>query len=167
MHLSYIFSHHFLFTLGSGDRCYLAPCNSSNKYLCASVAAAAAKSLQSCLTLCSPIDGSPPGSSILGILQARTLEWVAISFSNAWKWKVKVESLSHARLSGTPWTVAHQAPLSMGFSSQEYWSGVPVPSQVHLLGTLCFRCWRTNQRKPCLYGAYLLVRKQIREILIK
>ena len=56
------------------------------------VAAAAAKSLQSCPTLCDPIDGSPPGSAIPGILQARTLEWVAISFSNAWKWKVKSDS---------------------------------------------------------------------------
>ena len=79
------------------------------------VAAAAAKSLQSCPTLCDPIDGSPPGSPILGILQARTLEWVAISFSNAWKWKVKVKSLSHIRLLTTPWTAAHQAPPSMGF----------------------------------------------------
>ena len=91
-------------------------------------AAAAAKSLQSCLTLCDPIDSSPPGSPIPGILQARTLEWVAISFSNAWKWKVKVKSLSCVRLLATPWTVAHQAPRSMGFSRQEYWSGVPLPS---------------------------------------
>ena len=91
-------------------------------------AAAAAKSLQSCPTLCDPIDGSPPGSPILGILQARTLEWVAISFSNAWKWKVKVKSLSHVQLFVTPWTAAYQAPPSMGFSRQEYWSGVPLPS---------------------------------------
>ena len=90
--------------------------------------AAAAKSLQSCPTLCDPIDGSPPGSPIPGILQARTLEWVAISFSNAWKWKVKVKSLSRVRLFMTPWTAAYQAPLSMGFSRQEYWSGVPLPS---------------------------------------
>ena len=89
---------------------------------------AAAKSLQSCPTLCNPIDGSPPGSLIPGILQARTLEWVAISFSNAWKGQVKVKSLSHVRLLATPWTAAHQAPPSMGFSSQEYWSGVPLPS---------------------------------------
>ena len=73
------------------------------------VAAAAAKSLQSCPTLCDPIDGSPPGSPVSGILQARTLEWVAISFSNAWKWKVKVKSLSRVRLLGTPWTAAYQA----------------------------------------------------------
>ena len=91
-------------------------------------ATAAAKSLQSCPTLCDPIDGSPPGSTIPGILQAWTLEWVAISFSNAWKWKVKVKSLSRVWLSATPWTAAFQAPLSMGFSRQGYWSGVPLPS---------------------------------------
>jgi len=78
--------------------------------------------------LCNPIDGSSPASPVSGILQARTLEWVAISFSNAWKWKVKVKSLSHVRLFATPWTAAHQAPLSMGFSRQEYWSGLPLPS---------------------------------------
>ena len=91
-------------------------------------AAAAAKSLQSYLTLCDPIDGSPPGSSVPVILWARTLEWVAISFSNAWKWKVKVKSLSHVWFFATPWTAAYQAPPSMGFSRQEYWSGVPLPS---------------------------------------
>ena len=90
--------------------------------------AAAAKSLQSCPTLCDPRDGSPPGSTVPGILQARTLEWVAISFSNAWKWKVKVKSLSHVWLLATPWTAAHQAPLSRGFSRQEYWTGLPLPS---------------------------------------
>ena len=93
-------------------------------------AAAAAESIQSCRTLCDPIVSSPPGSAVPGILQARTLEWVAISFSNAWKWKVKVQSLSHVRLFETPWTAAHQAPPSMGFSRQEYWSGVPLPSPV-------------------------------------
>jgi len=91
-------------------------------------AAAAAKLLQSCLTLWDPIDGSPPGSTVPGILQARTLEWVAISFSNAWKWKVKVKSLSRAWLLVTPWTAAYQAPPSMGFSRYEYWSGVLLPS---------------------------------------
>ena len=91
-----------------------------------SAAAAAAKSLQSWPILCDPIDGSPPGSPIPGILQSRTLEWVAISFSNAWKGKVKVKSLSRIQLSATPWTAAYQAPPSMGFSRQEYWSGVPV-----------------------------------------
>ena len=89
-------------------------------------AASPAKSLQSCPTLCDPIDGSPLGSSVPGILQARTLEWVAISFSNAWRWKVKVKSLSPARLLATPWTAAYQAPPSMGFSRQEYWSGLPL-----------------------------------------
>ena len=89
---------------------------------------AAAKSLQSCPTLCDPIDVSPPGSPVPGILQARTPEWVAISFSSEWKWKVKVKSLSRVRLLATPWTAAHQAPPSMGFSRQEYWSGVPLPS---------------------------------------
>ena len=79
-------------------------------------------------TLCDPIDGSPPGFPIPGILQARTLEWVAISFSNEWKWKVKMKSLSHVRLLATPRTAAYQAPLSMGFSRQEYWSGMPLPS---------------------------------------
>ena len=78
-------------------------------------AKSAAKSLQSCPTLCNPIDGSPPGSAIPGILQARTLEWVAISFSSAWKRKVKVKSLSRVQLLATPWTAAYQAPLSMDF----------------------------------------------------
>ena len=92
------------------------------------LAAAAAKSLQSCPTLCDPKDGSPPGSPVPGILQARTLEWVAISFSNAWKWKVKVKSLSRVQLLVTPWTAAYQAPPSMGFSRQDNCSGVPLPS---------------------------------------
>ena len=99
--------------------------NKHRKRCSTSLVIAAAKSQQSCLTLCDPIDGSPPGSPVLGILQARTLEWVAISFSNAWKWKVKVKSHSCVRLLATPWTAAYQAPPSMGFSRQEYWSGVP------------------------------------------
>ena len=90
--------------------------------------AAAAKSLQSCLTLYDPIDDSPPGSSDSGALWARILEWVAISFSNAWKQKVKVKSLGCVRLLATPWSAAYQAPPSMGFSRQEYWSGLPFPS---------------------------------------
>ena len=96
-------------------------------------AAAAAKSLQLCPTLCDPIDGSPPGSTVPGILQTRALEWVAISFSKAWKWKVKSESevaLSCPTLSNPPWTAAYQVPLSMGFSRQEYWSGLPLLSLV-------------------------------------
>ena len=94
----------------------------------------AAKSLQSCPTLCDPIDGSPPGFPVPGILQARTLEWVAISFSSAWKWKVKVKTLSRVRLLATPWTAAYQAPPPMGFSRQEYWSEVPLPSPAPTLG---------------------------------
>ena len=97
-------------------------------------AAAAAKSLQSCPTLCDPVDGSPPGSPVPGILQARTLEWGAISSSNAWKGKVKVNFLSRVRLLVTPWTAAHQAPPSMGFSRQEYRSGMPLPSPSYTLG---------------------------------
>ena len=95
-----------------------------------SPATATAKSLQSCPILCDPIDGSPSRSPVPGILQARILEWVAISFSNAWKWKVKVKVklLSRVQILGTPWTVAYQAPPSMGFSRQEYWSGLPLPS---------------------------------------
>ena len=89
-------------------------------------AAAAAKSLQSCPTLCDPIDGSPPGSAVPGILQSRTPERVAISFSNVCKWKVKVKSLSHVWLFETPWTAAYQAPPPMGFSRQEHWSGLPL-----------------------------------------
>ena len=116
-HIVTLFSHVFYVA------CISHICNMSH-----AAAAAAAKSLQSCPTLCDPIDGSPPGSPVPGILQARTLEWVAISFSNAW---VKVKSLSHVRLLATPWTVAYQAPLSMGFSRQGYWSGVPLPSPMH------------------------------------
>ena len=91
---------------------------------------AAAKSLQSYPTLCDPIDGSPLGSSVPGILQARILEWVAISSFNAWKWKVKKKSLSHVPLLATPWTAAYHAPLSTGFSRQEYWNGLPLPSPI-------------------------------------
>ena len=113
--------------------------------------AAAAKSLQSCPTLCDPIDGSPLGSSVPGILQARILEWVAISFSNAWKWKVKMKSLSRPRLLVTPRTAAYQAPLSMGFSRQEYWSGVPLPSPENSLrGTQ-----RQVMKKGVQVGLYL------------
>ena len=110
---------------------------------------AAAKSLQSCLTLCDPIDGSPPGSPVPGILQARTLEWVAISFSSAWKWKVKVKSLSHVQPSETPWTAAYQATPSIGFSRQEYWSGVPLPSLVYMY--MCKYIGEWCERKPKYY----------------
>ena len=90
--------------------------------------------------LCDPIDGSPPGSPIPGILQARTLEWVAISFSNAWKWNVKGKSLSCVRLLATPWTTAYQAPPSIGFSRQKYWSGVPLPSPSNTLYWWYYAC---------------------------
>ena len=112
-------------------------------------AAAAAKLLQSCPTLCDPIDCSPPGSPIPGILQARTLEWVAISFSNACKWKVKVKSLSCIQVLATPWTAAYQAPPSMGFSRQEYWSGLPLPSPLKV-STTCL-LWLA-QRWSCDKG---------------
>ena len=95
-----------------------------------------AKSLQSCPTPCDPIDGSPPGCPFPGILQARILEWVAISFFNAWKGKVKVKSLSGVRLLATPWTAAYQASPSMGFSKQKYWSEVPLPSPIWIIA-LC------------------------------
>ena len=92
--------------------------------------AAAAKSLLLCPSLCDPIDGSPPGSPVHGILQARILEWVAISFSNSRKWKVKMKSLSRVQLLATLWIAAHQAPQSLGFSRQKYWSGVPLSSPI-------------------------------------
>ena len=155
---SNFFTHHYLDTLSKTTwlknkhqhywmRCLAVWISmpSTSWYLRA--AAAAAKSLQSCPTLCDPIDGSPSGFPIPGILQARTREWVAISFSNAWKWKVKVKSLSRVRPSAPPWTVAYQAPPSMGFSRQEYWSGVPLPSPYLRAGALnCatfgwWSCW--------------------------
>ena len=104
----------------------------------------AAKSLQLCPTLCDPIDGSPPGSPVPGILQARTLEWVAISSSNAWKWKVKVKSLVRGWLLATPWTAAYQAPPSMGFSRQEYWSGVSLPSTSAYILTRVYYLFTTH-----------------------
>ena len=117
-------------------------------------AAPAAKLLQSCPTLCDPIDSSPPGSPVPGILQARILEWVAISFSNTWKWKVKVKSLSRAQLIATPWTAAYQAPPSMGFSRQESWNGVPLPSLVWLNELIHTQTFRTmdGHRKQSVSG---------------
>ena len=102
------------------------------------------------MTLCDPIDGSPPGSPIPGIFQARMLEWVAISFSSAWKWKVKVKSLSCVQLLGTPRTVAHQAPPSMGFSRQEYWSGLPLPSPFSHLSSQ-YPCVQSCHVEPSRY----------------
>ena len=116
--------------------------------------------LQSCPTLCDPTDGSPPGSRVPGILQARTLEWVALSFSSAWKWKVKVKSLSRVRPSATPWTAAYQAPLSMGFSRQEYWSGVPLPSPwvccfLSIFGILVFLGFSSTPVPPSRFQSSL------------
>ena len=108
------------------------------------LSAAAAKSLQSCPTLCDPIDSSLLGTSVPGILQARTLEWVAMSFSNAWKWKVKGKSLSCVRLFATPWTAAYQAPPSMRVSRQEYWSGVPLPYKCPCLIPYKFKIMKIN-----------------------
>ena len=105
-------------------------------------------SLQSCPTLCDPIDGSPPGSPIPGILQARIQEWVAIPFSNAWKWKVKGKSLSRVWLFATPWSAAYQAPPSMGFSRQEYWSGVPSPSLVLETYYVLIQCFSNMIYRP-------------------
>ena len=105
---------------------------------------------QSCPNLCDPIDGSPPGSPIPGILQSRTLEWVAISFSNAWKWKVKVKLLSCVQLLVTPWTAAYQAPPPMGFSRQEYWSGLPFSSTLIWLvhrKNIFPRTWKKEKQK--------------------
>ena len=124
------------------------------------ITAAAAKSLQSCPALCDPIDGSPPGSPAPGILKARTLEWVAIFFSKAWKWKGKVKSLSRVWLSLTPWTAAYQAPLSMGISRQEYRSVLPLSS----LNGIKF-----DKNKKCqsrTFNVFLLL-KSIFELLIQ
>ena len=117
---------------------YCAPCNLAGSLLGFSIImlsrSAAAKLFQLCQTLCSPMDCSLPGFSIHGILQARALEWGAITFSNAWKWKVKVKLLSRVWLLATPWTAAYQAPPSTGFSGQQYWSAVPLPSPYSLIG---------------------------------
>ena len=136
----YRLSHHrslhisvYNWTIVEGDvNGFRFPFHSKDNFVFASTipVTAAAKSLQSCPTLWNPTDGSPPGSPVPGILQARTLEWVAISFSNAWKWKVKVKSLSHVPLLVTPWTAAYQAPPPMGFSRQEDWTEVPLPSPI-------------------------------------
>ena len=123
--------------------------NAPTKWHRLAAAAAAAKSLQSCPTPSDPIDSSPPGSAVPGILKARTLEWVATSFSNAGKWKVKVKSLSRVRLLVTPWTAAYQAPLSMGFSRQEYWSGLPLPSpQTSWMDTKTRPVYMLSARNP-------------------
>ena len=139
-------------------------------------AAAAAKSLQSCPTLCDPVDGSLPGSPVPGILQARTLEWVAISFSNAWKWEVKVKSLSRVWLFVTPWTAAHQASLSMEFSRQEYWSGKPFLSLrdssqprdqiwVSFIAGSFFTIWATREAQSDSFSKYILLYPHVNYIV--
>ena len=130
--LPFLYSHACMISHSFGsDSCDPVNCSppgfSIHGIILAEILAAAAKLLQSCPTLCNSVDGSPSGSPVSGILQARILEWVAIAFSNAWKWKVKVKSLSHVQLFATPWTAAYQAPPSMGFSRQEYGRGVPFP----------------------------------------
>ena len=137
-------------------------------------AATAAKSLQSCPTLCDPMDCSLPGFSVHGILQARTLEWVAISFSNAWKWKVKVKLLSRVWLFATPWTAAYQAPPSMGFSRQQYWSGVPLPSPMPFSGVweipwhilLCSVVIKTRVSQVVLVVKIHLPKQETREMWV-
>ena len=110
--------------------------------------------------LCNPIGGSPPGSPVPGILQARILEWVAISFSSVWKWKVKGKSLSRVRLFATPWTVIPQTPLSMGFSRKEYWSGLPLPSPdsslEHSFSALALLTFCTRQFWSALMSLWFL-----------
>ena len=137
--------------------CDRSPCDSSYMTFYKRQTAAAAMSLQPCPTLCNPIDSSPPGSSVPGILQARTLEWVAISFSNAWKWKVKVKSLSRVQLLATPWTGAYQVPPSMGFSRQEYWSGVPLPYPKRQTrdSKNTIRCQQLKDRKEWIAKEYI------------
>ena len=115
----------------------------------AAAAAAAAKSLQSYPTLYDPIDSSPPGSNVPGILQARTLEWVAISFSNVWKWKLKVKSLSHVRLFATPWTAAYQAPPPMGF-----------PRKWVLYAFVSIAALQIGSSVPSFWILYICVKKQ-------
>ena len=144
-------SVHYLTPLFSVLNIYFSPwtLRGSYKGIETMAAAAAAKSLQSCPTLWDPIDSSPPGSPVPGILQARTLEWVAISFSNAWK--VKVKSFSCIRLLATPWTAAYQAPPSMGFSRQEYWVGC------HCL----LQKWTLPLNKILSYSTVLLEASQV------
>ena len=100
----------------------------------AAAAAAAAKSPQSCPTLCDPIEGSPLGSSVPGILQARILEWVAISFSNARKLKSESEVAQSCPTLSDPMDCSLPGSSVHGFSRQEYWSGVPLPSLLHFPG---------------------------------
>ena len=124
-----------MFQFSSNKLLYWIFMNAFSFPLRATAAAAAAKSLQSCPTLCDPRHSSPPGSPVTGILQARTLEWVAISFSNAWKWKVKVKSLSRVWLLATPWTAAYKAPLLCPWD---------FPGKSTGVGCHCLLCLKTN-----------------------
>ena len=147
---TYIHSLWFFFHIGHNRVLSRVPC-ATQHILVIYFIYANAKSLQSCPTLCDPIDCNPLGSSVPGILQARILGWVAISFSNAWKWKVKGKLLSHAWLLATPWTAAHQAPPSMGFSSQEYWSGLPLPSPILYIVVYICQLQSPNLFLPSLF----------------
>ena len=125
---------------------------------------------QSCLTLCNPMDCSLPGSSVHGTFQAKILEWVAIFFSTSWKWEMKVKSLSCVRLFATPWTVAYQDPLSMGFPRQEYWSGLPLPSPLRHIDIfiktlrICFlRCFKIDSQIRT-FGLLIVVPKLCDEV---
>ena len=120
-------------------------------------AAATAKLLQLCPTLWDPIDGSPPGSPVPGILQARTQEWVAISFSSAWKWKVKVKSFNCVWLLATPWTAPHQAPPSIGFSRQEEWGAIAFSKTCIRIG---------NNDKDCSHLQVIIYVKHQKESTI-
>ena len=143
-----------------------------------SAIAAAAKSSQSCPTLCNPIDSSAPSSSVPGILQARIREWVVMSFSNGWMWKVKVKSLSHVRFFATPWAVAYQAHPSMWFSKQEYWSGLPSPYPLSAIrvvlsevvdispGNLDSILWFIHPGILTMYSAYKLSRVSIYSLVV-
>ena len=139
---------------GSSSECVLFPaCWNNFIYMCV-CGGGGVQLLQSCPTLCDPIDGSPPDSPVPGILQARTLDWLAISFSNAWNWKNKVKSLSRVRLLATPWTAAHQAPQSMGLSRQEYWSGLPLPSPLRPFSYVQFFATAWTHQNPLSMGFF-------------
>ena len=159
-HQSHIFSGPWVATIFPGlpsEQLNLAAAAAAAKSLQLCPTLCDPKSLQSCPTLCDPIDSRPPGSAIPGILQARTLEWAAISFSNAWKWKVKVKLLSCVQLLATPWTVAYQAPPSMGFSRQEYlakktqnWRDDQSPERYNCVAVVCIKIFEVggSQTKP-------------------
>ena len=131
-------------------------------------AAAAAKLLQSCQTLCNPIDSSPPGSSIPGILQARTLEWVAISFSNAWKWKVKVKSLSCVQLLATHWT--YQGPTRplcpWDFAGKSTGVGTWQPSLLLMLKCSLYPLWQEYHRGDGVFFSVHHIKRHVMVICL-